>query len=107
MKLLSLDVNYKYSQVRIVNIDQLTNRIKLTPNPVREHATLQFPMEKNETVTIYVIDASGKRILSQQMISKPGINQVPLNNLNNLQPGVYVVQIVTASKSFNTKMTVQ
>jgi hypothetical protein len=107
LKLLSVNGQHKYSQVRTVNIDQLNAHLTLTPNPVHEHASLQFPMEKNETVKIYLIDASGKRILTKQIIAKQGFNQVPLNNLSELLPGVYVVQVITASKSLNTKMTIQ
>lgn len=107
LKLVSVDGNYKYSQVRTVNIQQVDKLLKITPNPIQEHAALQFSMEKNETANIYIIDASGKRIITKQVIAKSGFNQVPLDNLNRLLPGVYVVQVVTASKNLNTKMTVQ
>jgi hypothetical protein len=64
-------------------------------------------VQKNETVNVYITDMSGKRVLSKQMTAKPGVNQLPLTNLNGLPKGIYVVQVVTTSKSFNAKMTVQ
>ena len=107
LKLLSNDGNYKYSGVRTIISGQSSNAFKITPNPVREHTTLQFAMDRTEPATINVIDAGGKRVISKLAIVKPGINQVSLENLGGLLPGVYVVQIVTGSKIINTKMTVQ
>lgn len=107
LKLLSIHGNYKYSGVRTIILKQPTAAFKISPNPVRKHATLQFTMERNETVSIYIIDAGGKRILSKNSIVYPGINQISFDNLHGFMPGVYVVQVVTASKNFNTKMMLQ
>jgi hypothetical protein len=107
LKLLSLDGTYRYSGVKTVSIQQANGDFKITPNPVYDHTILQFSVQKNETVNVHVTDMSGKRVLSKQMTANPGVNQVPLNNLNGLPKGIYVVQVVTASKSFNAKMTIQ
>ncbi|MBC7827644.1 MAG: T9SS type A sorting domain-containing protein [Chitinophagaceae bacterium] len=107
LKLLSKDGNFKYSAVRTIILGLPDNSFKITPNPVRDQSTLQFVMEKNEPVNIYIIDAGGKRVWSKMAMANPGINQVSLHNLGGLTPGVYVVQLVTGSKNLNTKITVQ
>ena len=107
LKLVSIDGTYKYSQVRTLQISEANHPVIITPNPVREHATLQFSADRNEPVNIYIIDANGKRVMSRQISARPGVNRVPLTNLNTLSTGVYVVQVATASKSFNTKMNVR
>lgn len=107
LKSLSIHGNYKYSGVRTIILKQPTTAFKISPNPVRKRATLQFTMERNETVSIYIIDAGGKIILSKNSIVYPGINQISFDNLNGFMPGVYVVHVVTASKNFNTKMMLQ
>jgi hypothetical protein len=36
-----------------------------------------------------------------------GSNQVPLENLGTLTPGVYVVQVATPGNTMSVKMTIQ
>jgi hypothetical protein len=107
LKLLSVDGSYKYGPVRSITLQAPNTNFRITPNPVQDHASLQFAMERNENVNIYVTDASGKRILSKQASVRTGANQVQLDNLRHLLPGVYIVQVVTQSKTLNTKMIVQ
>jgi hypothetical protein len=107
LKLVSKDGNHKYSQVRTVTIEQLNQKLRITPNPVRDHAAIQFSVERNEAVDINIIDAAGKRIMTTNVIAKSGFNQIPLKNVNSLLPGVYMVQVVNQSKTFNTKMIVR
>jgi len=107
LKLVSIDGSHKYSRVRSIILSQTNYTLRISPNPVRANATLQFMMERNEIVTIFIIDANGKRISNKQVVVKPGMNQVSLDNCSALIPGVYVVQIVTGTTKLNTKMTVQ
>lgn len=107
LKLVSADGSYKYSMVRTVDFELNADALKLTPNPVRERAAIQFEMEKNEPVHVYIIDAGGKRISQQDVTAKKGSNQVHLNTIPKLLPGIYIVQVMSASKQLNVKMTVQ
>ena len=107
LKLLSLDGKFTYSAVSTVSIEQGHMNVKVTPNPVRENATIQFSADRNEFVNINVIDAAGKRVTARTVLAKPGINQVSLNKFSDLMPGVYVVQVVAGSKIMSTKVTVQ
>jgi hypothetical protein len=107
LKLLSADGSYKYGPVRSITLQAPNTNFRITPNPVQEHAALHFTLERNETVIIYVTDPGGKRILSKQASARTGTNQVKLDNLSHLLPGVYIVQVMTGSKTLNTKMIVQ
>jgi len=108
LRLQSLDGSYKYSAVRTIVLQTTnSNTLKITPNPVRQHTRLEFMMEKNEAVDIYIIDGTGKKMMTKKMVARQGINQLSLDDLRGLLPGIYIVQVATPSNSFNTKMTIQ
>jgi hypothetical protein len=53
-----------------------------------------------------VIDVNGKRIMSKTVAAARGSNRVQLDNISNLVPGMYVVQIITGEGMMQEKLTV-
>ena len=107
LKLVYADGNFEYSEIRAVQLGTTSTGLNIIPNPVRDHATLQFTLDKSETVHIYVIDASGRNVLYKQVASTAGINRVDIDSWKSLARGMYVVQLLTSSKKMSTKITVQ
>jgi GEVED domain-containing protein/type IX secretion system substrate protein len=107
LKLMYADGNFSYSEIRMVQLESTTKTLDIIPNPVRDHATLQFTLAKNEIVHIYVIDASGRNVLYKQVPSTEGLNRIEIDNWKRFAPGMYVVQLISPSKKMSAKITVQ
>jgi hypothetical protein len=107
LKLIYADGNFSYSEIRMVQLESKSSGLEIMPNPVRDHASLQFTLAKNETVQIYVIDASGRNVLYKQVSSTAGVNRIEIDNWNRLAPGTYFVQLFTPTTKMSSKVTVQ
>ena len=107
LKLLFADGHYRYSEIRVIQFEGSLKDIKIMPNPVREHASIQFTLTKNETVEIYVVDAVGSQVMHKLIALPAGVNRVEIDNWNRLAAGVYILQVFTPSRKMSTKITVQ
>jgi hypothetical protein len=104
LKLLSADGRYQYSEIRIVEIKQLNAGLRIMPNPASVAAQLTFNCTRSQQVNIFVIDVNGRKVLQRTFASVKGMNQVQLNNLHQLVPGMYTVQVVTSEGMMQQKM---
>lgn len=96
LKMVDMDGGYKYSNVIMVRKDKKKiSGINLYPNPTAtgSAATVRFEATANSFVTLRVIDMAGRQLLQQQNKVSEGANSVALNNLNQLQPGIYIIQL--------------
>ena len=66
------------------------------PSPTRDNVTVQFNAIQEETVTIQILDMTGRLVLSKTMEAAKDINQMPLI-LHDLQAGVYSVTIINST----------
>ncbi|HYF29987.1 MAG TPA: GEVED domain-containing protein [Chitinophagaceae bacterium] len=107
LKMVSADGSYQYSAVRAVDIKRANGGIRLLPNPVKTFTVVTFTYDRNETGALSVIAANGVQVIHKPIVLSRGLNQVPLDNLRTLAPGVYVVQVITPGSTMSRKMTVQ
>lgn len=107
LKLIAADGSYQYSEVRLVEFRQLNAGMKIIPNPARTYASVAFTLDRNETVSIAVIDANGRRIIHKNVSLERGYNKVALDNVQTLAAGTYVVQVITSNGVMNEKITKQ
>jgi len=99
-----------YYRLRSVDFDgteNLSNTILLTrkgeqfgitaafPSPTKDMITVQFVSLQEETVTIRVVDFTGRFVLEQEFAAYDGINEAPVQ-LAGLQAGAYLVRISNA-----------
>ena len=56
---------------------------------------VQFDAGGSFPTVIYVLDANGNKVLDQTVTSLTGINVIPVNRVNTLQPGMYIVRVVS------------
>ena len=107
LKMLSSDGSYQYSAVRTVDIKKLNGGMRLWPNPARTFTSVTFTSDRNETGTISVSAGNGIKVIHKPIMLTRGMNQVPLENLSTLTPGVYVVQVTTPGNTMSVKLTIQ
>lgn len=96
LKMVDVDGKYKYSNVIMVRKDQKPIKgITINPNPLSagDAGTVRFESAISGLATFRVMDMTGRVVLQQQNKVNEGVNSIPVNNLNSLQPGIYVIQM--------------
>jgi hypothetical protein len=108
LKMVDQDGRYKHSSVIMIRKDQKAlNGIAVNPSPViNGMATVRFSATAAATVDFRVVDMQGRVVLQQQNKVYEGNNSVSLNNLSNLSPGVYTLQLVNGSETAVVKFAV-
>jgi len=105
LKMVDLDGSFTYSNtISINNNDRIaTNSSIIFPNPVNNTLTVTLDVAKKTNVKFRVIDITGKEILSQQQMINAGKTVININEIGSLQPGSYVLQIVSENSIENKK----
>ena len=81
--------------------------ITINPNPVISTATsVRFTSRRSTSVEFKVIDISGKTVLRQTNKVYDGNNSVTIGNLEKLQPGTYILQMISEGESSIAKFSV-
>lgn len=108
LKMVDRDGQFKYSNVIMVRKDAKgINGIALNPNPViNGMATVRFTASAASIVNFRVVDMSGRLVLQQQNKIYDGNNSISLNNLDRLQPGVYLLQMVNGQDMTTIKFNI-
>lgn len=76
--------------------------ITLFPNPTTNQIWLKSNQEEVQEYTASIFDLSGKRIF-QQKISLDNSNQIKINQIEKLNSGNYVLQLIDNSQKTTTK----
>lgn len=109
LKMVDIDGRYKYSNVIMIKRDQKNNiGVTINPNPVigSDKATVNLKTVANGNAELKVLDLSGRILLRQQNRVTEGINSITLNNLDRLQAGLYILQVLNGSELNTTKFTI-
>ena len=109
LRMVDVDGKFKYSNVIMVRKEKKTiTGISLSPNPVisTANATVRFEAASNAVVNLRVMDMAGRQVLAQQNNVTGGTNSIQVNNLNRLQPGLYIIQLVNGNELSSFKFSV-
>lgn len=80
--------------ISAANINKQT--LKVFPNPAVSQLNVQYEHPGKGKIRIQVTDAAGKLVLSQDVMKEQTTILKPLN-INNLQPGMYYLEVVQAN----------
>lgn len=80
-------------------------KLALYPNPAGSQTTLHFYSENEAAAMLEVTDLTGKILNSRQVETAWGDNRWSLP-LDGLSPGVYIIAVRTADKTYQEKLTV-
>ena len=108
LKMIALNGQFKYSNVILVRKESNVKGIRINPNPVVTGgvATLRFEASAKGVVEFRIVDMAGRIVLRQQNNVAEGINSVPVNSLDRLQPGTYILQMNDGTTIQSTKFIV-
>ena len=94
LRIVDKTTGWQYSLVVKVNNGAGSNdKLQVVPNPVIRDFTLGGYFNTNGLVQIRLIDASGRVIRSFYESVSPGYNNMQVNNLDHLQPGLYLIEV--------------
>ena len=96
--------NGKHSEVRAVNIlDDMYDMLSVFPNPTTGLSEIIFNSYKKEDVILKVMSVDGRVIVNTSIQATKGGNRVNLD-LSQQGIGVYIISVITSSKTFMTKV---
>jgi hypothetical protein len=81
--------------------------LTLTPNPVADLTTLYFLADNLAAISVQVIDLKGNSVWKKQYAAGVGMNMLPMNNLQALPDGVYIVNVSNGKQVQSIKMLVR
>lgn len=86
--------SFTYSSVVTINAKEQP-AVSLFPNPAHSQAVLNVSSNRNEIMTIELMDVAGKVMSSQKVQVQKGANAIRMTNLSPYGKGTYVVRLVT------------
>jgi hypothetical protein len=103
------DLNGRNFFSKIIPVYQSAQTVKLTvtPNPVEGDATLSFMSDHNASVSISLIDISGKTLWKKQYQARTGMNFLPLDHLQELPTGLYFLQYYNGEDHDKVKVVIR
>ncbi len=108
LKMVDADGKFKYSNVIMIRRDQKAiSGLLISPNPVYNGAaTIRFSARTTASVEVRVMDMTGRTVLQQQNKVYEGNNSIAVNNLDRLQPGMYVLRLINGDDISVVKFSV-
>lgn len=108
LKMVDKDGKFTYSKVVMIRKDKKGLKgLSLAPNPVvNAQATARLEAEGKGDVVLRIVDMTGKLVLQQKNAVNAGVNSISINNINQLQPGNYILQMVHEGQISSVKFTV-
>jgi hypothetical protein len=107
LKIIDKDGRFEYSNVIMLRKDKKAlKNLFLTPNPVRgTAANARIETVTSGVITLRIADMNG-RILHQQTNNvSAGVNSISITGISKLQPGMYMLQMVSNGETVSTKFS--
>ena len=87
------DGNKVSSRVVSITLSDSPQLLLVGPNPFDDLLQVKVKSDTDKTVTIRLIDISGKTVHQQTTRLNSGMNTIQLNNLNRLMKGMYMLKV--------------
>ena len=104
LKLKKANGSMSYSKIVRIPYGSLITKISIAPNPV--HDMMQITINKNnkDLMELNMYDISGKAVRYIKTDLEAGINVISVDNLSELQRGMYLVIVSTGGETFRQKI---
>lgn len=85
----------KYTEVRLIkNREDQTASIAIYPNPTKDKAVISYRSNGHEQVILSIRSSGGQQIASKNVAVTAGVNRFELNEVKNLKPGTYFIDVL-------------
>jgi hypothetical protein len=102
LRIVDMDGNFDYSEVRTINGLDGQPTITMWPNPVANDLQLLFEHFGEETVQVQIWSADGKQIFDQPLEIN-GREQFTITQTSQLAEGLYSLQVIMEGRAMYTK----
>jgi hypothetical protein len=93
LKMVNKDGTLTYSSVLLIRNSSGISSFNVYPNPVYQNAFLSYSTTTGGNITIDVIDASGKTVLTKKENIKKGETVIEIDGFSGLPSGSYLVRV--------------
>lgn len=103
----STSANTEKSSILVADPQKSLDNVKIYPNPVSTQINLSYTLNKENTVTVKILDVLGNEVatlMSQKVGAGEQINS--FNLTSKLNSGLYFVRIVSGSESIIKRISV-
>ncbi len=99
------DGSSEESEVRLVVNNRMASETHITtyPNPVTQLLNVRIDAPGAANAIIRIFDLFGKEIKSQQATLNTGTNEIGLADLSDIQPGVYIIKIISGETEYTNR----
>lgn len=102
VKQVNNDGSASLGNIARVNMQQENATMTIYPNPVKSSFTLTYTANSIETANIRIFNSKGSLVYQSALSAQTGVNQYTLPAAT-LAQGIYVVQLVSSSGSYNAR----
>ncbi len=108
LKLVDLDGEIGYSEIKEVRIDKTISNIKVYPNPTLNQGQIQieFFSIANKQIEISILDIDGKEVYAKTITSAEGQNQLDLQS-SLFSSGIYLLQLKDNLRAYTRKLVIR
>jgi hypothetical protein len=105
LKMIDADDKFSYSKVVVFKTNPVQNSFTIYPNPARTEVFVSLLTDRNQSLHVKILDASGRIISEQQKEIQKGTNVFPLN-VFGLKPGNYILQMILNGETKASKFVI-
>ena len=108
LKQVDYNGDFEYSDWIFVKLDEadITNKIKVYPTIANNSINIVFNTPVAQKSQLMISDVSGNKIYSESFLGDIDVNNYLTYNVEDLLPGIYIVQLTTGIESSYTKFIV-
>jgi Secretion system C-terminal sorting domain len=109
LKMIDMDGRYTYSNIiRLNKKGVIKAGMVINPNPVIRNAAASVRVETPAAgvAELKIVDMLGKVVLRQRNNVYEGSNNLVIDNLSRLQPGIYILQLVTGNTTETARFSI-
>ena len=107
LKMVNQDGSIEYSSILLLRREVKTNTVIISPNPAADHVNIIMNRDKAASLTINLVDATGKKLLTKTQLAVAGNQTIQLSELDKLAAGNYIIQIWDGTNSTTHKLIKQ
>ena len=97
--------NYIYSKSIMVAVDIKGISVMIVyPNPFSKRVQIRVSSDKEEKVVINILNNSGTLMRMQNAQLRNGDNNIQIQNVDELPGGIYIIEVVSATRRLRTKV---
>jgi hypothetical protein len=105
LKMFDRDGHYTYTNVVLLNVTVKGISIAgVYPNPFVDNIHIRVVSEKATSVNVSMFNNVGQLVYLQNTNVVPGVSIIPINNLNKLAAGGYMLEVKSGNETLKQKL---